>query len=53
MLIEERILSAKKSGRSVVDDGDIGLVVRYKGSEASATVEVAALPEISPLSTVL
>lgn len=41
MLIEERILSGKKSGRSVVDDGDIGLVVRYKGSEASATVEVA------------
>lgn len=41
-LLEERILAAKKLGRSVVDDGDIGLVVRYKGSEASATVEVAA-----------
>jgi len=41
-ILEERILAGKKLGRSVVDDGDIGLVVRYKGSEASATVEVAA-----------
>jgi hypothetical protein len=41
-ILEERILAGKKSGRSVIDDGDIGLVVRYKGSEASATVEVAA-----------
>lgn len=41
-ILEERILAAKKVSRSVADDGDIGLVVRYKGTEASATVEVAA-----------
>ena len=42
MLIRERILTGKKTGRTVSDDGDIGLVVRYVGSQASATVEVAA-----------
>lgn len=41
-ILEERILAGKKISRSVVDDQDIGLVVRYKGSEASATVEVAS-----------
>lgn len=41
-ILAGRILGAKKQGRSVIDDGDIGLVVRYIGSQASATVEVAA-----------
>lgn len=41
-ILEERILASKKVSRSVVDDLDIGLVVRYKGTEASATVEVAS-----------
>ena len=42
-IFEERILAGKKISRSVVDDQDIGLVVRYKGSQASATVEVASI----------
>lgn len=41
-ILQERILSAKKKARSVTDDGDIGLVVRYKGAQVSATVEVAS-----------
>lgn len=41
-ILEERILAGKKISRSVVDDQDIGLVVRYKGTQASATVEVAS-----------
>jgi len=41
-ILSERILASKKLSRSVIDDGDIGLVVRYKGSQASATVEVAS-----------
>jgi len=41
-LYSERLLASKKKSFSVSDDGDVGLVVRYKGTSASATVEVAS-----------
>lgn len=41
-ILGQRLIAAKLKSRSVLDDGDIGLIVRYKGAQASATVEVAS-----------
>lgn len=37
----------KRKALTAVDDGDIGLVVRYKGTSASATVEVSSAGDIT------
>jgi hypothetical protein len=46
-MLEQRIIAGKKVGMTYSDDQDIGLVVRYKGSQASATVEVSAAGDIT------
>lgn len=39
-LLEERLAAAKYRSLSIVDNGDVGLVVRYKGAQASGLVAV-------------
>lgn len=46
-IFNERLLCGKYKSLTAVDDGDIGLVVRYKGAQASATVEVSSAGDIT------
>lgn len=43
----ERILSARSEGRTVADSEDVGLIIEYIGAQASATVEVSAIGDIT------